>query len=1283
VCSSGRRAARLPPEECLVTAPSAVKNSAARAAALPSREPLPGDAYTARHLSVLEGLEAVRKRPGMYIGSTDSRGLLHCLWEIIDNSVDEALGGHGTLVEVILHADGSAEVRDQGRGIPVDVEPKTGLTGVELVMTRLHAGGKFGGGSYTASGGLHGVGASVVNALSARFDVEVDREGHTWAASFRRGVPGVFAGPGPAARFSRASGLRKERRVAKRVTGTRSRFWPDPQVFVHDSAFTFDALTERARQTAYLVPGLIIRIRDETRPDGVPAEAEFSFTGGISEFCAHLGSGEPVTEVLRLKGAGRFTETVPVLDEQGHMTPADVERELTVDVALQWGTGYDTTFRSFVNVIATPKGGTHVAGFERALVRTLNEQLRASRLLKNGDEPVIKEDVLEGLTAVVAVRLPEPQFEGQTKEVLGTPAASRIVAQVVAAELKSYFESPPRGAKAQARAVLDKIVAAARTRISAREHRENQRRKSALASSALPAKLADCRTADDRSELFIVEGDSALGTAKLARNSEFQALLPIRGKILNVYKSSLADMLKNAECAAIIQVIGAGSGANFDLDAARYQRTVLMSVAPDEPVLLTDQDGSFVLRAIGPAVDGQIGTSSAGELAGAVSVDLDTRETRLSPVKQFIRHRHRGQMYRVTTAYGRSVTVTGGHSVFTYHDGEIGLRPAGELAVGDIVVAPRRLPRPAPQQEVDLALVLKRADQDRNLRIEGEAVRRLMTGRIAARQPAALRRGEPRIRLPRAEWRRLAEARKALGITCAAMAARVGYRQACSISEFETLRSLPPAQILARYLAELAQPWPTAAEEVPSHVAQWAARSSANERYRSTSPAVWLSDLTEEDLDWLGRQTDARDLVIYARAHRAQAVARYLPVSQHLCYLLGWYLAEGSLSSHSSRVNFSVGADDDRYIPGLSDAIAAVTGLRPVVAYPKDRPAVRHVYVHAPILARLVCAMGMGGTGTQKQLPDLMLNVCEDHQLAFLEGYFLGDGTKAPTGGRITLATSSPDLANGLLYLLSQLGVMADRHERPGGTFRIRGRDVHTGPSYAVVVAAKEELSRLRRLWRQTRCADAYDARIAAKGARTPYTRISESLVGLPIRKIEVFDYDGDVYDLSVPDDENFISGTGGLLTHNTDADVDGAHIRCLLLTLFYRYMRPMLDAGRVFAAVPPLHRIELSSPRKNQPKYRYTYSDPELTRTLLELERRGQRWKEPVQRYKGLGEMDAGQLAETTMEPRHRTLRRIRIEDAEAAAHVFDLLMGGEVAPRRDFIVGGAAELDLARIDA
>ena len=697
------------------------------------------DGYTARHLTVLEGLEAVRKRPGMYIGSTDGRGLLHCLWEIFDNAVDEALAGVCTSIEVILHPDESAEVRDNGRGIPVDIEPKTGLTGVELVMTRLHAGGKFGGGSYTASGGLHGVGASVVNALSGRLDVQVSKGGHEWAASFRRGVPGQFAGDGPAAAFTASSGLRKGRRVARTVTGTRIRFWPDAQIFVPGARLSFDALAQRAQQTAYLVPGLTIRITDRRlavvggdqaddvadAPDRL-REAEFSFAGGISEFCSHLSPGEPVTDVIRLTGSGQFTETVPVLDEQGHLTPTDVDRELQVDVALRWDTGYDTSTRSFVNVIATPKGGTHVTGFERALVRTLNEQLRAARLLRNGDEPVIKEDVLEGLTAVIAVRLPEPQFEGQTKEVLGTPAASRIVAQVAGTELRGFLEGRVRGTKQQARAVLDKVAAAARTRIAAREHRENQRRKSALATSALPAKLVDCRSADDRSELFIVEGDSALGTAKVARNSDFQALLPIRGKILNVQKASLADMLKNAECAAIIQVIGAGSGSAFDLDAARYQRVIFMA-----------------------------------------------------------------------------------------------------------------------------------------------------------------------------------------------------------------------------------------------------------------------------------------------------------------------------------------------------------------------------------------------------------------------------------------------------------------------------------------------------------------------------------------------------------------------------DADVDGAHIRTLLLTLFHRYMRPMVEAGRVFAAVPPLHRIELTSPRKGQAKYRYTYSDPELHRTLIELERRNQRWKEPPQRYKGLGEMDADQLAETTMDPRHRTLRRIRIEDAAAAAEMFSLLMGSDVAPRRDFLVSSAAELDPARIDA
>ncbi|MEV8346733.1 DNA gyrase/topoisomerase IV subunit B [Streptomyces niveus] len=540
-----------------------------------------GSNYTARHLLVLEGLEAVRKRPGMYIGSTDSRGLMHCLWEIIDNSVDEALGGYCDRIDVTLHEDGSVEVKDNGRGIPVDIEPKTGLSGVEVVMTKLHAGGKFGGGAYAASGGLHGVGASVVNALSARLDIEVDLNSATHTISFRRGVPGIFTESGPDAPFDPANGLLKGKRVPKARTGTRTRFWADRQIFLKDARLSLETLHQRARQTAFLVPGLTIVVRDEraageSEGNGT-VEETFRYDGGISEYCEYLAQDKAVCDVLRLTGQGVFKETVPVLDDRGHMTPTEVTRELGVDIALRWGTGYDTTMRSYVNIIATPKGGTHMTGFERAVTKTVNEALRSSKLLRVAEDDVVKDDALEGLTAVVTVRLAEPQFEGQTKEILGTSAANRIVAGVVAKELKEFLTSTKRDAKAQARAVLEKAVAAARTRIAARQHKDAQRRKTALETSSLPAKLADCRSDDvERSELFIVEGDSALGTAKLARNSEFQALLPIRGKILNVQKSSVSDMLKNAECGAIIQVIGAGSGRTFDIDAARYGKIVLL-----------------------------------------------------------------------------------------------------------------------------------------------------------------------------------------------------------------------------------------------------------------------------------------------------------------------------------------------------------------------------------------------------------------------------------------------------------------------------------------------------------------------------------------------------------------------------------------------------------------------------------------------------------------------------------------------------------------------------------
>ena len=384
----------------------------------------------------------------MYIGSTDSRGLMHCLWEILDNSVDEALGGWCTRIDMILRADGSVEVHDDGRGIPVDVEPRTRLTGVEVVMTKLHAGGKFGGGSYTASGGLHGVGASVVNALSSRLDVEVDRDARVHLISFRRGVPGVFDGDGPDSEFTKKSGLRQAGSCPRAKTGTRVRFWPDTQIFTADAGIDLELVYARAQQTTFLVPGLMIVVRDERDPDA-PVERTFAHRGGIAEFAEHLSTGEAVSPVLRLAGAGNFTETVPVLDKRGHMVPTEVERELVVDVALRWGNHYDTEMRSFVNIVATPKGGTHVAGFERALVKTLNDYATSAKVLRASEGAITKEDALEGATAVITVRLAEPQFEGQTKEILGTPAASRIVAGVVSKELHGLVDQP--AARGQAR----------------------------------------------------------------------------------------------------------------------------------------------------------------------------------------------------------------------------------------------------------------------------------------------------------------------------------------------------------------------------------------------------------------------------------------------------------------------------------------------------------------------------------------------------------------------------------------------------------------------------------------------------------------------------------------------------------------------------------------------------------------------------------------------------------------------------------------------------------------
>lgn len=557
----------------------------------------PGNDYDAGSLVLMKGLEAVRKRPGMYIGDNGTRGLTHLVYEILDNSVDEALAGHCTEILLTLHADGSVSVHDNGRGIPVDVEPTSGIPGAILVLTELHAGGKFGGGGYDVAGGLHGVGASVVNALSSRLDLQVDRGGRTHTVSFTGGEPGHFDGD----RFTPERTVRAGAKIPADRTGTRTRFWPDPDLFMPDAAIDADAVTARARQTAFLVPGLAIRFRNETGETVV--EETFQFSGGIADLVSYRSLDVALAgmEPLSLRGSGTFTERVPVMRD-GKQVMGDVERTCTVEVALRWGTGFDSDVTSFVNIVHTPAGGTHVTGFERALVRTFSSALKEQKVAKVKDPAIIKDDVLEGLTAVVVVKLAEPQFVGQTKDELGTPAVTAIVTNVVADQLTAWLASPKN--KAVVRPVLEKAQQAARTRLAARQVREVSRRKTALENASMPSKLLDCRSEDvERTELLIVEGDSALGTVKMGRDSEFQAALPIRGKILNVHKAPAADMLKNAECATIIQAMGAGFGKAFNPEALRYGKLIALCDADVDGAHIRTLLLTFVFRYMRPLLE--------------------------------------------------------------------------------------------------------------------------------------------------------------------------------------------------------------------------------------------------------------------------------------------------------------------------------------------------------------------------------------------------------------------------------------------------------------------------------------------------------------------------------------------------------------------------------------------------------------------------------------------------------------------------------------------------------
>jgi DNA gyrase subunit B len=518
----------------------------------PPKRPIPAtktrskSSYTASDITVLKGLEPVRQRPGMYIGSTGVRGLHHLVYEVVDNAVDEAMAGYCDRIIVELLADGGCKVSDNGRGIPVDIVKGERKPAVEVVLTTLHAGGKFEGKGYQVSGGLHGVGVSVVNALSEKLQVEVARDGKLWTQEYRRG---------------RRQGDLKPGKAIKR-TGTTVSFWPDPEIFTDEREFKFDTLAQRMREMAFLTRGLEIRLVDH-RVEPVVQET-FRYTGGIVDFVKHLnGSKDPANKRV-------------VYFE----SKAD-QHEL--EVAMQWTTSFNESVFTFANNINTHEGGMHEEGFRRSLTRVITAYARSKGLLKEKDEALVGEDCREGLTAIVSVKLRNPQFEGQTKTKLGNTEIRSFVETEMNKRFSDFMEEQP----GEARAICNKVIAAQRARLEARKVRDLVRRKSLLDSSTLPGKLADCQTRDPKeAELFIVEGDSAGGSAKQARAREFQAILPLRGKILNVERARLAKILENKEIQAIITAIGTGIGEEFDLEKCRYHKIVSMADA--------DVDGAHI-----------------------------------------------------------------------------------------------------------------------------------------------------------------------------------------------------------------------------------------------------------------------------------------------------------------------------------------------------------------------------------------------------------------------------------------------------------------------------------------------------------------------------------------------------------------------------------------------------------------------------------------------------------------------------------------------------------------
>jgi len=1141
--------------------------------------------YRAASITVLKNLEAVRARPSMYVGDTSIRGLHHLITEVVDNAVDEALAGFCTEIKLILHKDGSISVVDNGRGIPVDMHPTEKRSALEVVMTILHAGGKFGKGVYKVSGGLHGVGVSVVNALSSWLMVEVKRDGKLHVQRYEKGIPVTPV----------------EVKGDTQETGTSVTFLPDKEIF-ETTEFNFDMVIKRLRELAFLNKNLrIVAVNENDNTEKV-----FQYEGGIVSFVEYLNKNKGVIHSKIIH------------------TSKDV-KTTGVEIALQYNDGYLESVFSFCNNVNTVEGGTHLSGFSTALTRAVNDYIKKNKL---SEMRLSGADVKEGLTAVVSVKVPEPQFEGQTKTKLGNSEIKGLVDSMFYDFLSTFFEENPDVAKS----VVNKSMLSAKAREAARKAMEITRRKSALESTSLPGKLADCQEKDPaKSEIFIVEGDSAAGSSKQGRDRKTQAILPLRGKILNVEKARLDKIFKNNEITMMMSAIGTGIGEECDPSKARYHKIIVMSdadsVIADTPVLILDNKDEIHHDYIGDFVDKCIRPQE--HKVSSFSINPGKHEVKR--IANVVKHPLRTSLYKITTNLGYNVTVTPYHSVFAYEHGIITTKKGDEITPNDYLLLPKQLPRTDKEYEINLT-------KDVSL------------GNIyacIAKESMTEIPDDAYINLNIRSWTKLKHRRIKLGIGRKQIGKQLGvYHTILQQWEFKNDNVMPKYGLFKKYLK--------------------------------------IIGFDEAKLNFLvhlpvrGTDFDKLDVKKFYLERFKNEVKLKLRVDKYLAYLLGWYIGDGSASKGKKnpyRFCLSIGKDKLRYLKKLQRTIKRVLGCEVIIDHRNNTCLLIHF--NSSTFKLLLDYYGLDGKyHHNKFVPDMFYNVKKDVQIGLLKGLLQSDGycyIGRARGGKknkplIGHCTTSKKLMEGIVFLYRQLGILPS-------IIKSRSRDHYyknvliksNYEKYDIIVGSINQLKKAKAVWnghKNAKILHDFITKTKKGGNRRYVINVNNDFQAVKVLKTEKIKNCKDkfVYDLSVDLNRSFIAGTGGLTLHNTD----GNHIACLALTFFYRYMMPLIERGYVYLAVPPLYRV------KKGKKIYYIKSDQELEKVLKETGKSDVM----IQRFKGLGEMNPEQLWETTMNPETRTLKQITVEDAIIADEMFTILMGDQVEPRREFISKYAKEV-------